>query len=123
MMGKLKLTWENVREYLDQIERLYGGSGLSGVYGIPRGGIVLAVMISHRLNIPLLMSPAPGCLIIDDICDSGESLLHYAKNSSAVEKPKYIISTMMCKRNDLVIPDSYWGVKTDEWIVFPWEKE
>lgn len=121
-MSKLRLTWKNVEEYVDQIARLYGGFALSGVYGIPRGGIVLAVMISHRLNIPLLMSPAPWCLIVDDICDSGESLLHYAKNSSSLDKPTYTISSMMYKRNDLVTPDSYWGVKTDEWVVFPWEK-
>jgi xanthine phosphoribosyltransferase len=120
-MKKLILTWENVEEYVGQVVRLYENENPCGVYGIPRGGIILAVMISHRLGIPLLNAPAPGCIVVDDICDTGESLIHYAKNSSAISKPKYIITTMMYRRNGVVEPGSYWGIKRDEWVIFPWE--
>ena len=120
-LKKVNLSWGMVEAYVDHVAKVYTDFKFTGVYGFPRGGLVLAVMISHRMGIPLLMSPSKGCLIVDDICDSGETLLHYMKNSSALNKPDYAITTMVYKENDLVTPDYYWGIKKDEWIVFPWE--
>lgn len=106
---KKYITWDEVTAYVEAVRDKYKDLNLCGVYGLPRGGLVLAVMISHKLNIPLLMSPAEGCLIVDDICDSGETLLHYKKNSSAIQKPKYIITTMIYKQGAFVIPEYYYG--------------
>lgn len=122
-MKKVNLSWGMVEAYVDHVAKVYTDFKFTGVYGFPRGGLVLAVMISHRMGIPLLMSPSKGCLIVDDICDSGETLLHYMKNSSAVDKPDHMTTTMIYKKNDLVTPDYYWGIKEDDWIVFPWEGE
>lgn len=116
----MRISWEMVEAYVSEVALRY--ANVNGVYGIPRGGLVLAVMISHKLNIPLLMSPAKGCLIVDDICDSGESLLHYSKNSSGIEKYDYKITTMFYKKNNLVKPDYYFETKKNEWVVFPWEE-
>ena len=122
-MNKVELSWNDVEQYIEKLQIKYEDQNISGVYGVPRGGLVLAVIISHRLQIPLLTAPTKDCLIVDDICDSGESLLHYVKNSSAVNKPLYHISTMIYKENNLVIPEYYWGLKEDKWIVFPWENK
>ena len=46
----------------------------SGVYGIPRGGLFLAVALSYRMGLPLLRDPARRCIIVDDLFDTGESL-------------------------------------------------
>lgn len=118
-MEKEFVTWEQVERFINEITAI--GQSFTGVYGIPRGGLVIAVMISHRMNIPLLFSPIENCLIVDDICDSGESLLHYYRNSSAEGKPHYTIATMFYKENDLVVPNYYLYTKKDKWIVFPWE--
>lgn len=121
---KVKVTWEQVEIFLNKIERIALKRNIKAVYGLPRGGLVLAVMISHRLNIPLLLAPTADCLIVDDICDSGESLMHYYKNSSGNEERKNIICTMYYKENDLgIIPDCWVYEKENEWIVFPWERE
>ena len=50
-----------------------------GVYGIPRGGTVLAVMLSHKLDIPFITDLKDGddYIIIDDIVDTGETLKRY----------------------------------------------
>ena len=48
-----------------------------GVYGIPRGGLILAVMLSHKLDLPLIMSKDEldeNSIIIDDIADTGKTL-------------------------------------------------
>lgn len=122
-MNKTVYTWRDVEEYIKGVCEKYKGIDLSGVYGIPRGGLILAVMISHRMKLPLLLAPVRNCLIVDDICDSGESLLHYKKNSSSLNKPLYHITTMVHKENPLVQPEYYSKEKNDDWIVFPWEDD
>ena len=122
------VTWKDVDDFVDYVHNVlilnqaFNISTISGVYGIPRGGLVLAVMLSHRLDVPLLSAPAEGCLIVDDICDSGESLLHYVKNSSGDDAKHYIIATMYRKQNaNDIVPDISYKTKDDKWIVFPWE--
>ena len=113
------IKWEQVEEYINEVFDYYKDKNITGVYGLPRGGLVLAVMLSHKLNIPLLMAPINNCIIVDDICDSGESLLHYVTNK--YDNNKYHITTMYYKRNNLVEPEFYLYYKDDEWIVYPWE--
>ena len=116
------VTWDEVRDFIyGKVAPMHLDEAFTGVYGLPRGGLCLAVMISHALNIPMLAAPASGCLIVDDICDSGESLVHYYKNSSG-ERQNYRIATLYYKENALgVVPDLYDFVKRDNWVVFPWE--
>ena len=123
-MGKVYVTWKSVENFVDIVENFIRNEHPTcpGVYGIPRGGLVFAVMLSHRLSIPMLASPVESCLIVDDICDSGESLVHYVKNSSGPCRPDYIIATMFYKDNRLGIkPDIYWKTKGEDWICYPWE--
>ena len=127
MPEKEFVTWEQVEEFVEYVKQSLD-IPVSGVFGLPRGGLVLAVMLSHKLRVPMLMSPAPGCLIVDDICDSGESLLHYVRNSSGTASGYYMdgykVATMYYKDNRLGIkPDIYKYRKGDKWIVFPWEME
>lgn len=110
------LTWEEVDEFVDIVTIRYASRNLSGVYGVPRGGSVLAVMLSHGLNIPYLASPCENCMVVDDISDSGLTLQQYRKKG-------YEIVTMYCHPETKVIPHFYKNLKGDEWIVFPWERE
>ena len=121
MNMKINVSWQNVEEYIKKVSEKYCDMEISGVYGIPRGGLILAVLISHKLNIPLLLAPTDNCIIVDDICDSGESLLHFYKNSSGNKANKYHITTMFYKENKLVKPEFYMYEKEDKWIVYPWE--
>lgn len=123
-MGKVYVSWKFVENFVENVENLVRNKypQCTGIYGLPRGGLCLAVMLSHKLSLPLLMSPVDKCLIVDDICDSGESLIHYAKNSSGPDLHNYVIATMFFKDNRLgVIPDYYEGIKKDDWIIFCWE--
>lgn len=119
---KRYVTWKEVGEYVEALCEKYKDKDIKGVYGIPRGGVCLATMISYKLNIPLLLGPINGCMIVDDICDSGESLLHYAKDTSGNEKRDWIITTMFYKENELCKPDFSFLEKENDWIVFPWEE-
>lgn len=119
-----RVSWSDVGDYLNNVAMRVDPHDFSGVYGIPRGGLVLAAWLSHKLYLPLLFAPSPNCIIVDDICDSGETLLHHVKHSSqAHDERNYFITTMYYKDNNLEIkPDYYYRIKTDDWIVFPWEE-
>lgn len=116
---KVFVTWDQVENFVTEVCERYKDKDLKGIYGLPRGGLCMATMVSYRLGIPLLMAPIKGCLIIDDISDTGETLLHY--KSGAYET--YEVVTMFYRKGSLVKPDFYFKEKKDEWVVFPWEKQ
>lgn len=98
------------------------GKMLNGVYGIPRGGACLAVLFSHLLKIEYLDKPREGCLICDDIADTGQTLLQYK------DLPGVTFYTDVAKETARKQPD-YYGKFIPEldadsaaWIEFPWEE-
>lgn len=114
MTEKHFVTWEEVNSFIDNLASRLNPDDVSGVYGIPRGGLVFAVMLSHKIKKPLLMAPCANCVIVDDIADSGKTLLHYAEQG-------YAIATMFYHQESLVVPGYWFQEKTDKWIVYPWE--
>ena len=107
------MDWKEVEYFIEQLAKELP-KNITGVYGIPRGGLCLAVMLSHKLNIPLLAAPSKNCVVIDDIADTGETLYHYRGKG-------YYIATMYYHKQSKVVPDFWYKEKTNEWIVFPWE--
>lgn len=107
------MDWKEVEYFVEQLAKELP-KNITGVYGIPRGGLCLAVMLSHKLNIPLLAAPSKNCVVIDDIADTGETLYHYRGKG-------YYIATMYYHKQSRVVPDFWYKEKTNEWIVFPWE--
>lgn len=115
------VNWKDIEDYIEKVVEYYQDKELTGVYGLARGGLIFAVILSHKLHIPMLMAPIKNCLIVDDICDSGESLVHYQNNTSGNEENNYHITTMYYKENNLVKPELWYKGKEDKWIVYPWE--
>ena len=111
---KVYVSWEQVTQYCIKVCETF--KGITGVYGIPRGGLVFAVIVSNILDVPMLAAPCEGCLVIDDISDTGETLIHYKERG-------YKISTMFYNSISAVKPDYYYREKNDKWIVYPWEAE
>ena len=118
---KVYVSWKDMEEFVDSLIEEMNKQNFkpTGVYGIPRGGLILATLISYKLDIPLLMNASKGCLIIDDIADSGRTLLHYTENDTQFNR--YFIATMYYHQRSIVKPNYYKFEKNDKWIVFPWE--
>lgn len=74
------------------------------VFGVPRGGCVPAAMLAGLWGTELLASPRPGCLIVDDLVDSGATRERYRRLG-------YTFDALFHK------------AKGDGWIVLPWEAE
>ncbi len=83
------------------------------IYGIPRGGQVIAVRLSHMLDIPLTEKVKEGTLIVDDIADSGKTIEKYKD---------YLTCTLLYKEKSNPKPDVMCDlVPENVWIIFPWE--
>ena len=86
----------------------------SGIYGVPRGGLCLAVALSHKLKINLISEPKNNSLIVDDIYETGITLNRFKDIKGAT------FFVLISK-----VKPTWWNTvkisKDNEWIVFPWE--
>ena len=115
------VTWNVIDEAVTDIafHLKQTNKDFKGVYGIPRGGLILAVMLSHKLDLPLIMSKDEldeSSIIIDDIADTGKTLLDFTEYES------YVV-TIHEHEQSLIKPDYSVLDKGDKWIVYPWETE
>lgn len=91
-------------------------SHVDNVYGIPRGGLMLAIRLCYLLNITLNRDYVTvNTIIVDDISDTGKTLLNYKYHPVP-------IATLYYHKDSKVIPNLWVYEKKDKWIVFPWEK-
>lgn len=112
---KRYVSWDEVEEFIRKLSiETDSFKDFNGVYGPARGGLVFAVIISERYNLPFLAAPQQGCIIVDDICDSGNTALAWRDKG-------YTIATMFYKEESKVTPDYWQEEKFNDWIVFPWE--
>lgn len=118
-----RVSWDEVGAYLNAVAERVDPHDFTGVYGIPRGGSVLAAWLSHKLYLPLLSDPQPGCIIIDDICESGDTLRECLSDTRICECNNCYVTVMFYRTGDYEkLADYYFKEKKDNWIVFPWEQ-
>ena len=107
-------TWNEFDSSVDFIANKCKKLKLSGIYGVPRGGLCLAVALSHKLNIQLIEKPLKSSLIVDDVYETGITLSNF-KNIEGVN-----FFVLFSKRKPI-----WWNAVNlspkEEWIVFPWE--
>ena len=128
---KRYVKWWEVKQYIDNlVERLktdeyFHLEECPGIFTFPRGGFILATLLSYKLDLPILSNPAKNCIIIDDIIDTGITMKKY---SDLVNDKNYFITAMFMKDNQLEEEAEYQCfanyfeyIKKDEWIVYPWE--
>ena len=109
------LSWVEFDQVVQRLaERLSSGS-FAGVYGVPRGGLCLAVALSHALERRLLAEPKPDALIVDDVYETGRTL----------EALHARFPTARCVVWVSKSPPQWWDAvvvtNSSEWLLFPWE--
>ena len=118
------VSWELIDECVTDIAFHLKDTGkdFKGVYGIPRGGVILAVLLSHKLDLPYVENPydyqLDDFIVIDDIADTGETLKFYEETFE-----KSYIVTIHEHEQSIVKPEYSVINKGDKWIVYPWETE
>ena len=107
-------TWNDFDKSVEHIANKCNFFEFSGIYGIPRGGLCLAVALSHKLKINLISEPKKNSLIVDDVYETGNTLNPFKDIEGAM------FFVLFSK-----IKPTWWNTvhisKEKEWIVFPWE--
>ena len=107
-------TWSEFDKSVEKIATECKDHKFSGIYGVPRGGLCLAVTLSHKLQLNLISKPIKDSLIVDDIYETGITLKTF----------KHIEGAMFFVLFSKVKP-TWWNTvnisSKNEWIVFPWE--
>jgi hypoxanthine phosphoribosyltransferase len=145
MSDKIFISYDNTVEAIDHISSLIISAGKPDVVvGLTRGGLVPAVMLSHKLGVPMTTIqwstrdyPAKETLeslrnyrhvlIVDDICDTGESLNTLLYDMKVVAPITRVETAVLAvKQNQPYRPNYYWmsiyPKDTDAWVDFFWEK-
>ncbi|AKN62101.1 MULTISPECIES: phosphoribosyltransferase [unclassified Synechococcus] len=109
-----QLTWSQFDWAVEEITARYASHSFIGVYGVPRGGVCLAVALSHTLSLPWLTEPKDGCLVVDDVYETGQTLRAIRQQVDAT----FVVWMSKCS-------PEWWNTATtispDQWLVFPWE--
>jgi hypoxanthine phosphoribosyltransferase len=113
--NKVYLSWDDINILVEDLCQTIAASGaeIKSITGIQRGGLIPAVMISHKLHIPYVSRINKDTLVVDDICDTGETL----KNTIGM-----YTATLHYKPTAIFTPDFYSKEVGTEWIVYPWER-
>ena len=110
------LSWAEFNSCIQSMTKACTDKHFPGVYGFPRGGLCLAVAMSHSLDIPFLETMMPGCLVVDDVYETGKTL------NQALEVPNTTPFVWYSK-----VQPQWWNAielsQPDEWLVFPWENK
>ena len=107
-------TWGEFDKSVEKIANKCRFKEFSGIYGVTRGGLCLAVALSHKLKINLIPEPIKNSLIVDDIYETGITLNTFKDIEGAM------FFVLFSKINPI-----WWNTVNisdkKEWIVFPWE--
>lgn len=120
MKKKVDITIEQYKEDITTMVAAIQKSGktFDGIYGIPRGGYLPAIIAAKILNLPVLTEYTKDTLIVDDILDSGATMDRYEGYHRAVV---YIQQRSMQRLKDKY-KDVWFGRVMDGWLKFPDER-
>ena len=107
-------TWSEFDKSVEEIANKCRFKEFSGIYGVPRGGLCLAVSLSHKLKIKLISEPIKNSLIVDDVYETGITL----KNHKNIEGAEFFV---LFSKKKPTWWNSVYISKESDWIVFPWE--
>jgi hypoxanthine phosphoribosyltransferase len=95
------------------------------ITGIPRGGLIPGAYLSHYLGIKYIpygeakqlpIAIRRDVLVIDDICDSGITLIEASEFG-------FQTAALALRYSSPYIPEFYSEkILDDRWLVFPWER-
>jgi len=111
------LTWNEFNIAVVELYNNLKNIKFDNIYGIPRGGIILAVILSNYLKIPLVLNKEEinkNTLICDDIVETGDTILNNNFQDNFVISLHYM-------KNNMFVPKLWIFEKINRFIIYPWE--
>ena len=114
--NKIFLSWDDVENSVNDLcnKIRHDQPNIDSVHGIARGGLIPAVLISHKLGLPYVGLVGPNTLVVDDICDTGVTL---------DKGPGVYTAVLHYKPHTSCFQPTMWSEihSGDEWLIYPWE--
>ena len=132
MIEKVRISWSEIETLAEACAaileyKLYKPNRkFINIYAIPRGGLIPAVLVSHKMErlrsyVHLLdfgyIPKLENAVILDDIYDTGATLDPLIQIS-----PDTVFCTLTHKKENGHILFQGKFVKPEKWLVFPWER-
>ena len=115
--NKIQVSWWDMSDIIkDLAEKIpFEVPLIDSIYGIPRGGLIPAVILSHKLGLPMVDIIGRNTLVVDDMSDSGVTLS---------KMPGQFTAVLFHKPHTSCFTPNVWSRlhEGDEWLVFPWEE-
>lgn len=113
MLDELAPNWREVRRVANRVGDRWAGDDVVAVYGIPRGGVPVALMVAERLGVEVADEPfGDGVLVVDDLVDSGRT--------ADVYEAAWGFDALYRKPHSPA-HHAPLAIEVDGWLVFPWE--
>jgi hypoxanthine phosphoribosyltransferase len=124
-MDKRFIQWRDIEDAVERLAINISNSDIeiTAIGGLPRGGLIPAVLLSHKMNIPFVSQAniagvVGNILIVDDICDSGRTLKRFKFESNVYTATIHYKSTAEYE------PNFWWRLASpNEYIYYPWERK
>jgi len=131
IIEKTFITWLEysilLRVLTNKIKPIIEEENIKYVLGFPRGGLPIAVHLSHNLIIPYLhkmdndfmnrWDMGEKILVVDDLVDTGKTLKEFRSEMNLAD----FVSAVLYKKPWTKYEPDFYIVETDKWIVFPYE--
>lgn len=123
------MSWKWVDDQIAILADLLRDQPIKYVSGIPRGGLIPAIMLSHKLGAEYLpfdklqiaykisrnQEKNNEVLLVDDISDTGVTMNGYSET--------FLTATLCVRFDSQTMPDVFGEkINDDRWLVFPWEQ-
>jgi len=128
-----KYTYEEFHQDTEALARLIlqiteaEGKKFTKIYGIPRGGLVVAVRLSHLLGLPLVVCEEEidgNTIVVDDIISTGET---YKRLTKRINFRHFLVASIFFVPPVEGLFDAVYIHSLEDnrrvWIWFPWETE
>lgn len=123
-----KVTWDEVENLCQELaQRISKFQNPEYIYGVPRGGLIPATILSHIMGIPLLtdedeakeaMHYGAQVLVVDDINDTGKTMSEWRLWTFAQKVSLFERKGTTCQ--------SDWAgevIEHNGWLLMPWESQ
>ena len=123
-MGKSQLrrvSWHDVETRLEEVKgevaRKY-----DSLFGIPRGGLIVALLLSYKTGLPVVLDLARitlKTLVVEDIIHTGDTIGRLFRAQGSSYLPDIFALYIRTKKSPLSFPSK----QPRDWLIFPWEDE
>ena len=149
MAEKQHISWTQYEQLVSDITNQLNPD-IDCIVGLSRGGIIPAIPISHKLNIPMEtvnlslrdgkvsgsaelfkaqldnLDKYNNIAVIDDICDSGKTLhvldIHLQEQGHSNIKWCALTSKVTAMFKPTIVGEEIKEIDNHKWVVFPWEE-